>query len=236
MNKNDDELISFADFARRINKSAPYIYKLKNPGKLDPAVEGKKIYFLEGCKILKIDPLNIPIKTVKQSEQEKHQKLKAKPKKKFSAKNQNKVTVSINGDDDISDFDIFGEFEHDDGSKDHKEDLLTQIENIIKSKPDDRTYLKLDSLETKTKILKNFYAAEKEKLAFEKELGNLFDRESIERILTFSFNAVRNTLLNLANNYAVNLEGLNKSEIKDYVEEDVNKILEELQNTGKELK
>ncbi len=230
MKDTDDELLGFTAFAKRINKSAPYIYKLKNPGKLDPAIEGKKIYFKKACKILKIDPNNIPKETIKQAEQKKYQALKSKPKKKNSAKKSKEVTVTFNNSDDKSKLNEIKD------KANYGENLLDQIKNIINSKDDDNTYLKLDSLETKTKILKNFYAAEKEKLAFEKELGNLFDKESIERILSFAVNSIRNSLLNLANNYAVNLEGLSKAEIKEYVEEDINKLLEVLQETGKEIK
>lgn len=122
-----------------------------------------------------------------------------------------------------------------DVTKSEPQDLFQQIQDAMTNPHQDFDYVKLNSLENKTKILKTFYAAEKEKLAYEKELGNLFDRESIERIMTFSFNAIRNTLLNLANNYAVNLEGLAKKDIKDYVEEDINKVLETLQNIRGEL-
>ena len=235
MNIENDDLLSFGEFAKKINKSQPYLCKLKNPGKLDPAISGKKISFLKGCEILKIDPDNIPLKTTKQLEQAKHQALKAKSGKNYFSKNQIKVKAKKPPIVKTTNEETFDEFDNKAGLE-HTQDLLKQIEDIIKSKPDDKTYIKLDSLETKTKILKNFYAAEKEKLSYEKELSNLFDAESIERILSFSFNAVRNTLLNLANNYAVNLEGLSKGEIKNYVEEDINKILEELQNVSKELK
>jgi len=51
-----DELITGAELARRISKTAPYITKLKKNGKLAGATYGKKFYYRKCCDILGIDP------------------------------------------------------------------------------------------------------------------------------------------------------------------------------------
>lgn len=210
-----DELVSQAELARRIGKTAQYIAKMKRDKKLDPAIYGRKLYFRKACEILKIDPDNIPKGASKEQVKNKKYHTKKKMKK-----------------DDVKP--SKHEFDEEQYEGDGK-DLLDQIMKAIKNPTHKMRYEELDSLENKAKILKLYYAAEKEKLQHEKELGNLFDRESLERIISFTINTVRNSLINMPNNFAVNLEGLNKAEIKEYVEIDVNKILEELQNISKQF-
>ena len=207
-----DELITFAELIRRTGKSSPYYAKIKKNGKLYEALECKKVWYLKALKILKLDPNNPAKKSKRQLEQ-----MKSIAKRKA-----------------LKDETIENDFEDENKNKDQEvKELLDQILKAIK---DPKTgYVVLDALESKVKIIKLYYSSQAAQLSYEKELGNLFDRESIERILSFSFNAIRNNLINLANNYAVNLEGLNKKEIKDYVENDINKLLETLQNTEQQF-
>jgi len=42
-------------------------------------------------------------------------------------------------------------------------------------------------------------------------------------------------MINMPNNYAVNLENTDKATIKEYVTDDINKILSDLQAVGKQF-
>ncbi len=46
---------------------------------------------------------------------------------------------------------------------------------------------------------------------------------------------IRNAMINMPNNYAVNLENADKATIKEYVTDDINKMLSDLQAVGKQF-
>ena len=87
-------------------------------------------------------------------------------------------------------------------------------------------------MKNKAALINEYYRGKREKLKYIKEANNLYDKEDIIKILGDLGNQMRNVLINLPNNYAVNLEGLEQKQIKDYVEEYINKLLEQIQNTG----
>lgn len=219
-----EELITQTEFARRLGVSPSYIGSLRLT-RLKPAMRKGKVKYVAACKLLNRDPVTPNIETKEKYLQDQVVK---KKREKF-------VKVPIVIKKEVKDFDDFLNEDNEDDTpifnpETNGKTLLEQIEAAVKNPKHKLRYEELSSLENKAKILKIFYSAEKEKLAYEKELGNLFTRDSLERILTFAINSVRNAMLNLPNNYAVNLEGLNKKEIKEYVEKDINKILEDLLN------
>ena len=101
---------------------------------------------------------------------------------------------------------------------------------VINDSSSDVSWEKLQNLENKAKILKIYFASQKEKANFDKEMKQLINRPTLEKIIGFTIAAIRTSLINLPNNYAVSLEGLDKVQIKDYVADDINRILSGLQN------
>ena len=230
-----DELISGAELARRLDVSQVYISKAKKDGKLIKCTYGKKFYYRKCSLALGKNPDN-PHKThnsesqkttttekednwtVTKGKEEVNQKVneitkdlkeKKKPRKEIHP-------VSPPGDND----------------KEAKT-LLQQILLIVNDKDKTLNRAELDGLKLKAGILKEYFAAKNEEIKNRQLVDNLFERDEVLRILGFAMNMIRNALLNLPNNYAVNLEGLGQKQIKEYVSDDINKILTDLQETGK---
>lgn len=215
MSNKKDELITAAELSRRISKSAPYISALKKNGKLAGATYGKKFYYRKCCDILGIDP-DDPHKSVQSdlqkevSESNKQKDIEVKPTK------QKVVKIEEDSDEDLE----------------NAESLLKQIEKAVLAGGDSVNRNKLDVLRLKAGVLREYFTAKNEQIKNRKLEENLFERDEVVHILSFAVNMIRNQLVNLPNNYAVNLEGLSQKDIKDYVTDDINKMLEDFQKVG----
>jgi predicted transcriptional regulator len=115
------------------------------------------------------------------------------------------------------------------------EDLLGEILQAIKDKEITKDRAMLDGLKLKASIIKEYFAADTEKLKNYQLRETTFSNEEVIKILDFSLSVVRNKLMGMENNYAVSLEGLDKAAIRKYVRDDVNSILEEFQRVGDEF-
>lgn len=228
MDNKKDELISGSELARRLNVSRVYISNKKEMLKNAKCTYAKKFYYIKSAKLLGKNP-----NTSNQSQSQK----KETPK---SNENWNVITDKDEIKKTIKQFADKKEIKKKPlslaiGMKDEDKDLLTEIENTLKDK--DTVYDKalLDGLKAKAAITKTYYEAENEKIKNRKLEDNLFERDEVIRILSFAMNMIRNSIINLPNNYAVSLEGLSQKEIKDFVTDDTNKILEDLQNIGNQF-
>jgi len=126
----------------------------------------------------------------------------------------------------------------DEDEPDHEEDAKTLLEQILKAIKGSNTSVnrqQLDLLRIKAGVLREYFTAKNEEIKNRKLEDNLFEKDEVMQILSFAINMVRNSLINLSNNYAVNLEGLSQKEIKEYVTDDINKILEDFQNIGNQF-
>ena len=229
----DKELISFAELSQRLNKSKAYISQLKSQGKLDHAivevtVNGKIVKKVEykkallGLSSVVKDPN--PHHVIAKKKQEKKiptpiKKAKAVIPEKKIVNVQKKVQKKVQQE-------VEQEVEQ---VKSKPENLLKQIEDKINDV--DTPYVELQSLKAKAEILKIYFSAQSEELKHKQSLGSLFAKEEIEGIFISIVSNVRNSLLGLANNYAIKLEGLHKKEIKTYVEDDINRILLDLKGS-----
>ena len=208
MSNQKDELISGSELAKRLGVNRSYVTNNKSKLKAAKCTYGTKYYFEKSSKLLGKNPNN-PHESTQSSVQKKETIEKPKPK----PNNKPKKPQSEND----------------------AEDLLAEIEATLKNK--DTVYDKalLDGLKAKAAITKTYYEAENEKIKNRKLEDNLFERDEVIQILSFAMNMIRNSLINLPNNYAVNLEGMEQKEIKEYVTDDINKILEDLQNIGNQF-
>ena len=224
----NDNLITYAELARRLNKSKPYISKVKYR-LVDCLVEVKVknktktlIDYDKAKQILTKDSrdknfsqtLNKQkIQKVKEAKEEIQQEQIQEVKEvKQEVKKQTKKEIIQEVKEEIKTKDI--------------EDLQTQIKQKIESEY--TTFTELQNLKIKSEILKTYAVSQSEELKYQQLKNNLFDKSEILKIYSYVLNNIRNSLLNLSNNYAVSLEGLNKKQIKEYVDLDINKILEEL--------
>lgn len=217
MDKKKDELVTAAELARRLNINRSYIAKKKIALKESGCAYGNKFYFEKSSKLLGKNPNN--------------------PHESYQARIQKKETF-------INNENINEEIEEKPKpkkqtppkiDKEEVEDLLSEIERTLKDK--DTVYDKalLDGLKAKAAITKTYYEAENEKIKNRKLEADLFERDEVIKILSFAMSMIRNSLINTPNNYAVSLEGMNQKEIKDYVTDDINRILEDLQNVGNQF-
>lgn len=205
MDNKKDELITATELAKRLKVSAPYITKNKKKLKQAKCCYGKKYYYRKSAYLLGKDPEE-PGETIKALVQK-----RTKPKQ----EEPEEITDPLDAEKE----------------KDIKS-LLNQIEDIIADPKANLKTVELNGLKNKAALINEYYRGKREKLKYIKEANNLYDKEDIIKILGALGNQMRNTLINLPNNYAVNLEGLEQKQIKDYVEEDINKLLEQIQNTG----
>ena len=224
--------ISVSAFAKKLGRSPAYYLKLKKMAKYDMIFSDDKVFihYEKACERLGYPTdgsSTITNKSQSDLQKKLHQVKKGKvigPK--IVKENTNtKIVKPKKSKDEEIDFNNFDE------EKNYK-DLLEQIMDVVNNPNKTMKWEDLQNLESKGKILKVYYASQKEKINHEKELGQLVNRDTIERILAFTVSTIRTNLINLPNNYAVALEGKNKLSIKDYVEEDINRILSELQKVG----
>jgi len=249
MENQKDELITGAEFARRLNISPQSIDYQKKSGKLNGCTYGKKYYYRKSCMALGKNPDN-PHENIQSIS---HKRI-AKEKKARSTKN---WEVHIDVDSKIEEIRLDEELKkkkpqkkkptkkptpHTDTNQKDIDDaeneaatLLSQILVVIKDKTTTTDRTKLDGLKLKATILKEYFMAKNEEIKNRKLEENLFDRDEVIQILSFSMNMIRNSLVNLPNNYAVNLDGLTQKEVKEYVSEDINKILEDLQSVDSQF-
>lgn len=113
-----------------------------------------------------------------------------------------------------------------------------QSEILIAVSDSSTTYDKamLDGLKTKAAILKEFELAIHQGIKNKTLQENTYTYEDIEVVVNQTVSIFRNALLNLGNNYAVNLEGMTKKQIKDFVTEDINSILEDFEKLKEKFK
>lgn len=230
---NEIGFISVTSFAKKLGRSPAYYFRLKKMAKYDMIFNDDKslIHYEKACERLGYPTdgsSTITNKSQSDLQKKLHQVKKGKviePKIVKEKSPTTKIVKPKKPKDDEIDFNNFDE------EKNYK-DLLEQIMDVVNNPNKTMKWEDLQNLESKGKILKVYYASQKEKINHEKELGQLVNRETIERILAFTVSTIRTNLINLPNNYAVALEGKNKLSIKDYVEEDINRILSELQKVG----
>lgn len=236
MSNEKDELISASELARRLKINPSYI--ANNKKKLIDAkcMYGKKFYYIKSCNFLGKDPKD-PHKS-RQSDLQKDVSA-SKNKKPKSSENWTVTTgrknitkkiqqiVAENNQEEVED--------KSDIEEGHAKTLLQQILDSINSKNNSENRQKLDLLRQKAGVLREYFTAKNEEIKNRKLEDNLFEKDEVMQILSFGINMIRNSLINLPNNYAVNLEGLPQKEIKDYVTDDINKILEDFQNVGKQF-
>lgn len=220
------EMISFAELARRVSKTKAYISQLKSQGVLEDAIVGKKVDYDMALLIINSSCSDRNSRQILSKTEDKTPIKKDIPitkdiptKKETLAKID---TSAINIKPNTPQVDKPLKLEK-------PQDLLKQIEKAIKdSSADPRIVL---TLKLKAEALKIYFSAQTEQLKYEQSLGNLFNKDEIESIFFNIVINVRNSIANLANNYAVKLEGLDKKQIKEYVEADTNKILLDLQDS-----
>ena len=236
MANKKDELISASELARRIKVDPSYINNKTRKGKLKEAkcMYGKKFYYRKSCDYLGKNP-DDPHKSRQSNLQT---DIKAPESNKGVKKLKPKKNIKVN----INDLDSAEEpekpkvprNENKNTDKDAKE-LLEQILESIKGGNSSANRTTLDLLRQKAGVLREYFTAKNEEIKNRKLEENLFEKDEVIKILSFAMNMIRNSLINLPNNYAVNLDGFNQKEIKEYVADDVNKILEDLQNIGNQF-
>ncbi len=228
--KNEDELVNGTVLASRLMVTTAFISKYKKKGVFNNCMDGKKYWFRKACLVLGRNPDNI-----KQSKasiaQEKI------PKKQYIPKEHREEPTEIDRDaveDEAKKVDkqIGDAIKTKKDSNTLERYVLSQIQKVVIDKESVYDRNLLDGTKIKMQLLKEYHITEQEKLKTKKLEGNLFDREEVVEILSFSINIFRNSLINLANNYAVNLEGLSQKKIKEFVANDINHILEDLRRTS----
>ena len=244
MSNEKDELITAAELSRRIKKSKVHISKQKQNLKDAKCTYGKKFYYRKSALFLGCDPDNPQDSTQshRQKEVAAKQTSKKTDKKVIIPKSDENWTVEtpkvamarLKKEFNESAEKAFGKQEDtdDEGDRAEVKDLLQQIKEAIDDPNTTLNRAKLDGLKLKASILTEYYKSLTEKIKNRKMEENLFDRDEVMHLLSFAVNMVRNSLINLPNNYAVNLEGMSKADIKDFVTDDVNKILEDFQKVG----
>ena len=113
--------------------------------------------------------------------------------------------------------------------------MLEEIENAINDNTNTEDKALLDGLKLKASILKEYFLAKNEEIKNRKLEEDLFTKDEVLQVLSAAMSMIRNAMINTPNNYAVNLENADKATIKEYVTDDVNKILSDLQSVGKQF-
>lgn len=230
MSIKKDELISASELARRLSVNPSYIAKKKKELSDAKCTYGKKFYYIKSCNYLGKDP-DEPHQSIKSS----IQKDKHEPEKKFPASGDNFTVRTPNQAMKELREEVMGNEDEDDEEEiieNNAKTLLEQIVKAVNSKDNKASRQQLDILKQKAAVLREYFVAKNEEIKNRKMEDSLFEKDEVIRILSFAVSAVTNSLINLPNNYAVALEGLSKKEIKDFVTNDTNRILEDLQNIG----
>ncbi len=239
MNNPKDELVSGAELAKRLDLNRSYISNNKAKLKEAKCTYGNKYYYQKSCEYLGKDP-NDPHKS-RQSNLQTDIKATKKPSKKKETPKSDKNWTIVRGKkniqkeiDKLKPDDEDSEDENKDSDSEAKE-LLEQILLSVKGGNGVENRIKIDILKQKAGLLREYFLAKNEEIKNRKLEDNLFEKDEVIKILSFAMNIIRNSLINLPNNYAVSLEGLSQKEIKDFVTDDTNKILEDLQNIGNQF-
>ena len=242
MSKQKDELISASELARRLDVDPSHINRQRAKFKDAKCMFGKKFYYIKSCDFLGKDP-NDPHKSRQSNLQTDIKSDKKKSTKKQTPKSDKNWTIT-RGKKNIQkeieklkpkDEDTENNEDEKQNSDSEAKDLLEQILESIKDGNNAVNRQKLDLLRQKAGVLREYFTAKNEEIKNRKLEDNLFEKDEVIQILSFAMNMIRNSLINLSNNYAVNLEGMEQKEIKEYVTDDVNKILEDLQNIGNQF-
>ncbi len=117
-------------------------------------------------------------------------------------------------------------------------DSQSQLERILAVIKDGSTTTNkalLDGMKAKATMLKEYYLAKNEEVRNRQLEENLFTKDEVIQVLSAAMSMIRNAMINMPNNYAVNLENTDKATIKEYVTDDINKILSDLQAVGKQF-
>ncbi len=211
-----DELLSGIELAKRLCVSSAYITKQKKLGKLTGCIYNKKYYYIKTCKALGRDPDNPQYSNNHNNIQKKQTDITEKPKEKKRTETKAKQTKSFN-------------------SETEARSLLEEIESAIDNQANTKDRAYLDGLKLKASILKEYFLAKNEEIKNRKLEENLFTQDEVIQVLSAAMSMIRNAMINMPNNYAVNLENTDKVTIKEYVTDDVNKILSDLQAVGKQF-
>ena len=221
MVKDNDELVSGAELAKRIKVSPPYITKKRDT--LKSCKRGKKYYFRKSCLALGYDPDNLPIE--KSSKNKNISVGTIKETKSIEVEEQPKPVVEVQKEEpkhqpkqpqkqrDINLSDI--------------DSLYNEILNTIADPNTTINKLTLEGLNLKAKALKEFELATAQRLKNKQLEENLYTREEITNIISLATAILRNSLIELPNNFANSLDGLNKKQIKEKSSEIINDILED---------
>lgn len=213
MNNQKDELISASELARRLNINPSHISRQKDNLKNAKCVYGKKFYYQKSAKLLGKNPDN-PHETI-----ESHtQKPKPKPQEQKQSKREQNPPPKTDEDE-----------------KTEVKDILVQIKEAIDNPDTTMNMAKLNGLKQKAAILTEYYKSLNEKIKNRKLEENMFDKDEVVKILSFAISMIRNTLINLPNNYAVALEGMTQKEIKEHTTDDINRMIEDLQKVGEQF-
>ena len=233
------ELINAVEFARRLGISAPAISKFKKQGKFTGTMKGSKFYFRRSCRVIGRDPDNIHVSNTAAVQKKAASDRSGMPKDSYVPPviPDKKTYSQLDPDFDPNEVDakIDKILKNTKDSKSLEKFVFSEIKKVILDKTSINDRALLDRTRIKMDLLKQYHITEQEKLKTKKLEGNLFSREEVIEILSFSMNIFRNSLINLDNNYTVNLFGLSQKEIKKYVSEDISRILSDLQNTGKKF-
>ena len=262
MNNKDDELIPAVELAKRLKVSAAYISSKKKFLASAKCVYGKKFYFIKSSLALGKNPDN-PHETRQQREQQEVvAKIKPVIKEKITPEivEDNIKIKTINNTDNLKKeseyIEMISKLELE--NKELK-DKISSIEQIkgIDSIDDVETQIKrlqsdilvavsdkeatydramLDGLKIKATILKEFELAIHQGIKNKELQESTYTYDDVVIVINQTVSIFRNSLLNLSNNYAVNLEGMTKKQIKEFVMEDINSILEDFEKIKENFK
>jgi hypothetical protein len=213
-----EKLITGAELARQLNVSNAFISQQKKSGKLKGCMRDKKYYFIKTCKTLGRNPDN-PTYSINHNSKSQKEDTPAKQKTPIVSDAEKKII-----DSSISN-----------ATEEEASTLLKKIIEVVNDEATTEDKALLDGLKLKASILKEYFLAKNEELKNIQLEESLFSREEVIQVLGAAMSMIRNAMINMPNNYAVNLENADKATIKEYVTDDINKILSDLQAVGKQF-
>ena len=242
-----DELITGAELARRLKVTPVHITNNKAKLKSAKCMFGKKYYFEKSSLLLGKNPDN-PHESYQKANNTKPKKEEVleEQKQKEPIKKHVQKKENINESEELKQLreenkklkDELNSMKNKDSFDDLKENikkLYIEISNAIGDIGSTYDKAKLDGLKAKAAALKELELAVHQGIKNKQLDENLYEKESVIKIINIATSSFRKSLLNLANNYATSLEGMTKLEIKEYVLADINKILEDFQSIGKQF-